>query len=74
MPTNRETEGPQGLLTAAEAAKYLNIGLTTLNQKRRDGEIKSIRITSDARYRISDLDDFVERHSRWGFYKGADPR
>lgn len=69
MSTTSEHDRPQGLLTASEAAQYLKIGLTTLNQKRRAGEIPWIRFMGDARYRISDLDDFIERHATWGFFK-----
>ena len=56
------------LLTAPEAAEYLGIGITKLNELRRAGKIRTVRFMSDVRYDISDLDRFIEQHYCWGFF------
>ena len=59
VPTRR-------LLTAHEAAQYLGIGVTKLNELRRTEKIRAVRFMSDARYDIADLDRFIEEHHCWG--------
>jgi len=61
IPTRR-------LLTAREAAQYLGIGLTKLNELRRTEKIRAVRFMSDARYEIADLDRFVDQHHCWGLF------
>ena len=60
IPTRR-------LLTAPEAAEYLGIGITKLNELRRAEKIRTVRFMSDVRYDIADLDRFIEDHHCWGF-------
>lgn len=55
------------LMTVEEAADYLKIGKTTMNKLRRDRKIACIRVTSDARFRRSDLNRFVNDQESWGW-------
>jgi len=64
--TIREASSGQ-LLTAREAADYLKVGMTKFNELRRQHEFPVIRFMDDARYRISDLDAFIDRHTSWGW-------
>lgn len=59
IPTRR-------LLKAHEAAQYLGIGVTKLNDLRRTEKIRAVRFMCDARYDIADLDRFIEQHHCWG--------
>lgn len=59
---------PQRLLTAPEAAKYLGIGVTKLNELRRAKKIPTVRFMADARFDIVDLDAFIDAQHRWGLY------
>ena len=55
------------LLTASEAADYCRVSKTTINELRRAGKLPCIRITADARYRLSDLNKLIENHQSWGW-------
>ena len=55
------------LMSVEEAAEYLKIGKTTMNKLRRDRKIPCIRVASDARFRRSDLNRFVNDQRRWGW-------
>ena len=55
------------LLTAREAAAYLKVGMTKFNELRRQGAFPVIRFMGDARYRVSDLDEFIQRNLSWGW-------
>jgi excisionase family DNA binding protein len=61
IPTRR-------LLTAHEAAQYLGIGTTKLNELRRTKKIRVVRFMSDARYDIADLDRFIDQQRGWGLF------
>lgn len=50
-----------GLITKEKAAIYLSIGNTKLYELTRDGLIPSYHIGKSVRYRISDLDDYIEK-------------
>ena len=48
------------LLTPADAAQYLSVGKTTLYELTRSKMLPSFRIGALRRYRLSDLDAFIE--------------
>jgi excisionase family DNA binding protein len=56
------------LMTVEEAADYLKIGKTTMNKLRREQKIPCIRITSDTRFRRSDLNRFADDQTTWGWF------
>jgi excisionase family DNA binding protein len=49
------------LLNAQEAAAYLGIGKTSLNKLRREGKLPTVRLITDARYHIDDLNAFIDQ-------------
>jgi excisionase family DNA binding protein len=55
------------LFTAEQAAEYLKVKLTTLNNWRRQGKFPSVRPFTDARYRRSDLNKFINKHVSFGW-------
>jgi excisionase family DNA binding protein len=58
--TDAETRAPI-LVSAARAAALLGIGRTTLYELIWSGELKPLRIGRCVRFRVSDLEDFVDR-------------
>lgn len=63
------TPEPQRLLTEAEAAKYLCMSAQFLRQARAEGSLRNrtpgppfIRFGRAVRYRLADLEEWVERH------------
>ena len=52
--------GAAGLLTVAEAARYLSISRTTLYRLTDRGEIAVVRLSRDPRFLKSDLDAFIQ--------------
>lgn len=63
----RQHEGPSGpLLTAREAADYLNISDRMLANLRKDGGLQAVRIGRCVRFRLRDLDRWVANHADEG--------
>jgi excisionase family DNA binding protein len=58
--TDAETQAPM-LVSAVRAAALLGIGRTTLYELIWSGELKPLRIGRCVRFRVSDLEDFVDR-------------
>lgn len=55
----------QNLLTTPKAAEYLGLSRNTLNRWRWDGRgPRYLKLGSAVRYRISDLDAFIEAAER----------
>jgi excisionase family DNA binding protein len=59
------------LYTVEEAAEYCKQSVTTINKWRREKKMPCIRISSDARFRRSDLNKMIDNHTSWGFLKGV---
>jgi excisionase family DNA binding protein len=56
---------PSSYLTEAQAARYLNVSLSTMRRWRREGQgPRHFRVGDILRYHISDLDRFVGGHLR----------
>jgi excisionase family DNA binding protein len=54
---------PAPLVTVKKAAEYLCVGVSTLNRLRiTGGGPRFAKIGNSVRYRIADLDRYVERH------------
>jgi excisionase family DNA binding protein len=49
----------QDIMTSAEAAQYLRIGILTLKKKAREGSIPAAKIGRAWRFRRKDLDEWV---------------
>lgn len=49
------------LLTYAEAADYLNVGVTTAKRLARDGEFPKVHVGHSVRFDVADLDAYIER-------------
>ena len=58
------------LFTAEQAAEYCKVSITTLNGWRREKKLPCIRTTTDARFRRSDINRFINDHHSWGWMKG----
>jgi excisionase family DNA binding protein len=59
------------LLTVEEAARYCKVSKTTINKWRRELLLPCFRVTSDARFRRSDLNNFIQEHRSWGWTIGG---
>ncbi|HET9061421.1 MAG TPA: helix-turn-helix domain-containing protein [Acidimicrobiales bacterium] len=55
-----ETPAPRGTLTRSDAAAYLGIGLSTLNELTQAGRLPSVSIRRRRLYRRADLDAWLE--------------
>lgn len=54
-----------GMMTTAKAAEYLGLSVNTLNRWRWDGRgPRYLKLGSAVRYRLSDLDAFIEAAER----------
>ncbi len=62
--TNMFVDDP--LLTVQEAADYCKVSKSTINKKRREKSIPSIRAFGDVRFRRSDLNKFIQNGLSWG--------
>ncbi len=62
METINNNKQIKGLLNTREAARYLGICYRTLQRLIYDRKIAFIRIDSNYRFKITDLDDFIESH------------
>lgn len=66
-PGNIPGESKTGLLTRAEAAKYLGISRTEFYRQEKETRIKKVQVTpgkKGARFKISELDKFIEQRSQ----------
>ncbi len=55
------------LLTEAEAARFLRLGITKTREERRAGRLAHIRIGPRIiRYRMTDLEKFIAAHAKGG--------
>ncbi|MBD3675156.1 MAG: helix-turn-helix domain-containing protein [Planctomycetaceae bacterium] len=59
MSTSEKTVG-SATISVREAARYIGISRSKLYEMIRDREIKSIRIGASRRFRVRDLDEFLE--------------
>jgi len=57
------------LLTVAQAAEYYKVKPTTINKLRREKKIPCVKVVTDARFRRSDLNRYIDKNLSWGFYK-----
>ena len=62
METINNNKQIKGLLNTREAACYLGICYRTLQKLIYDRKIAFIKIDSNYRFKITDLDDFIENH------------
>ncbi len=53
FPFDHNADDP--LFTVVQAAEYCKVSKTTINKLRREKQIPCVRVTSDARFRRSDL-------------------
>jgi excisionase family DNA binding protein len=49
------------LLSTIETMEYLNIGKTTLFKLVKEGKLKPVKIDSNLRFDIEDLNEFIEK-------------
>jgi len=54
------------LFTVAQAAEYYKVKPTTINKLRREKKIPCVMVTSDARFRRSDLNRYSIEKLSWG--------
>ncbi len=55
------------LLTEAEAARFLRLGMTKVREERRAGRLPHIQIGPRIiRYRLTDLEAYIAAHARGG--------
>ena len=59
------------LFTVAQAAEYYKVKPTTINKLRREKKIPCVMVTSDARFRRSDLNRYISENISWGLYKSV---
>ncbi len=52
------------VLKVRQAAQYLNVSVRTIYNLKERGELRSIGIGTAVRFRIADLDAFLEAHRR----------
>ncbi len=69
MPPVDNTWQDDPLMTVAQAAAYCQVSKTTINKLRREKKIPCVRVTSDARFRRSDLNRYFDKNLSWGWYK-----
>jgi len=55
---------PVRLLTPEEAADFLSVSARTIKRLVIDGSVQAIRIRGSMRFRLQDLEMYIER-SRW---------
>ena len=60
MNTKPESTVQKAVLTTKEAAAYLSISLPTLHRLLRAGELPHLRLGRVIRFRVEDLDAFLE--------------
>lgn len=58
-----ESKGP-ALLNRSEAAEHLAVGVTTIDSLRRAGEIKTVEIGGNPKYRKADLDRYIRKQMK----------
>ncbi len=54
----------KGLLKRTEAAEYLSVSLTTLRRLVNSKELATVKVLTDTRYAVRDLDAYIERLRR----------
>jgi excisionase family DNA binding protein len=52
------------LMNTDEAAHYLRLSVHTVRAWSREGKLKTVKLGRLLRFRLADLDDFVEAQSR----------
>jgi excisionase family DNA binding protein len=60
------SELPRRLFTAAETARMLGIGESTVHDLRKAGDLGSVKIGSSRRFSIEAIDAFVPRRAEAG--------
>ena len=55
------------LMTIKEAALYLNMSVSTINRKIKSGELRHIKTGSLVRFRMWDLDTYLDERTFTGF-------
>lgn len=57
----------QGWISPAQAAEYTDLGVEFIREKLRAGEIRGSKVGSVWKVKVSELDEFMERHSAGGW-------
>ena len=60
------------LMTSRDVMKYLKVSRTTLWRLTRDGLLTSYRVGGDMRFKMSDVQNYLERHKSDSGDKASD--